>query len=85
MATPPERGRRLAELLPQGRLIEILDSYTLISEDQPDELAHIICEFVGDTPMTLLPPGERIRPDEGRVGKVRIDPDTHWFACEGST
>jgi pimeloyl-ACP methyl ester carboxylesterase len=50
LATPPECGRRLAEPLPQGRLIEILDSYTLIPEDQPDELAHIILEFVGDTP-----------------------------------
>jgi pimeloyl-ACP methyl ester carboxylesterase len=27
---PPEHGRRLAELLPQGRLIEVADSYTLI-------------------------------------------------------
>ena len=32
---PPEHGRRLAELLPQGRLVEIPDSYTLIPEDQP--------------------------------------------------
>jgi pimeloyl-ACP methyl ester carboxylesterase len=36
---PLEHGRRLAELLPQGRLIEIPDSYTLISLDQPSELA----------------------------------------------
>ena len=27
---PPEHGRRLAELLPHGRLVEIADSYTLI-------------------------------------------------------
>ncbi|MGH2885747.1 MAG: alpha/beta fold hydrolase, partial [Solirubrobacteraceae bacterium] len=27
---PPEHGRRLADLLPQGRLVEIADSYTLI-------------------------------------------------------
>ena len=32
---PPEHGRRLAELLPQGRLAEIADSYTLIPLDQP--------------------------------------------------
>lgn len=37
---PPEHGRRLADLLPQGRLIEIPDSYTLIPEDQPAALAH---------------------------------------------
>jgi pimeloyl-ACP methyl ester carboxylesterase len=36
---PIEHGRRLAELLPQGRLVEIADSYTLIPEDQPQALA----------------------------------------------
>jgi len=46
---PPEHGRRLAELLPKGRLIEIRDSYTLIPEDQPGELARAIREFVRDT------------------------------------
>jgi pimeloyl-ACP methyl ester carboxylesterase len=47
---PREHGRRLAELLPQGRLIEIADSYTLIPEDQPGELARAIRQFIGDTP-----------------------------------
>jgi pimeloyl-ACP methyl ester carboxylesterase len=46
---PPEHGRRLAELFPQGRLVEIPDSYTLIPEDQPRELAGAIREFVRDT------------------------------------
>ncbi len=36
---PLEHGRRLAELLPQGQLVEIADSYTLIPEDQPTALA----------------------------------------------
>jgi pimeloyl-ACP methyl ester carboxylesterase len=36
---PHEHGRRLAELLPQGHLVEIADSYTLIPEDQPAALA----------------------------------------------
>jgi pimeloyl-ACP methyl ester carboxylesterase len=36
---PREHGRRLAELLPQGTLAEIEDSYTLIPEDQPQVLA----------------------------------------------
>ncbi len=36
---PREHGRRLADLLPQGRLVEIEDSYTLIPEDRPSELA----------------------------------------------
>jgi pimeloyl-ACP methyl ester carboxylesterase len=42
---PPEHGRRLAELLPHGRLVEIEDTYTLIPLDQPARLAQIIREF----------------------------------------
>lgn len=47
---PPEHGRRLAELLPRGRLVEIADSYTLIPEDRPRELARAVRDFVRDTP-----------------------------------
>jgi pimeloyl-ACP methyl ester carboxylesterase len=43
---PPEHGRRFVELLPDARLVEIADSYTLIPEDQPGELAAHIREFV---------------------------------------
>ena len=43
---PPEHGRRLAELLPHGRLVEVADSYTLIPLDQPARLAQIIREFI---------------------------------------
>ena len=43
---PLEHGRRLAELLPQGRLVEVEDSYTLIPLDQPATLAQLIREFV---------------------------------------
>jgi pimeloyl-ACP methyl ester carboxylesterase len=46
---PPEHGRRLAELLPNATLVEIADSYTLIPEDQPGELARAIREFVRET------------------------------------
>ncbi len=46
---PPEHGRRLADLFPHGRLVEISDSYTLIPEDQPRELARAIRNFVRDT------------------------------------
>jgi pimeloyl-ACP methyl ester carboxylesterase len=42
---PPEHGRRLAGLLPQGQLAEIADSYTLIPLDQPARLAEVIQEF----------------------------------------
>lgn len=46
---PREYGRRFAELLPQGRLIEIADSYALIPEDQPDTLASAIRQFIRET------------------------------------
>jgi pimeloyl-ACP methyl ester carboxylesterase len=42
---PPDHGRRLAQLLPQGRLVEIPDSYTLIPLDQPAQLARSIRDF----------------------------------------
>jgi pimeloyl-ACP methyl ester carboxylesterase len=42
---PPDHGCRLAELLPQGRLVEIEDSYTLIPLDQPTRLAQAIRTF----------------------------------------
>jgi len=42
---PPEHGRRLAELLPQGQLVEVDDSYTLIPLDQPARLAQLVREF----------------------------------------
>ncbi len=43
---PPEHGRRLAELLPHGRLVEVEDSYTLIPLDQPTRLAQLVRDFV---------------------------------------
>lgn len=47
---PPEHSRWLADLFQNGRLVEIPDSYTLIPEDQPGELARAIRRFVQDTP-----------------------------------
>ena len=43
---PPEHGRQLAALLPDARLVEITNSYTLLSLDQPTEFAGVIREFV---------------------------------------
>jgi pimeloyl-ACP methyl ester carboxylesterase len=43
---PREHGRRLAELLPQGTLVEIADSYTLIPEDQPARLSACLRELL---------------------------------------
>ncbi len=45
---PREHGARLAALLPQGRLVEIADSYTLIPLDQPAALARALGAFVSD-------------------------------------
>ena len=42
---PAEHGQRLADLLADGRLLEIPDSYTLIPLDQPAQLADAIREF----------------------------------------
>jgi pimeloyl-ACP methyl ester carboxylesterase len=43
---PPEHGRRLAGLLPQGRLVDIPDSYALVPLDKPGKLAAAIREFI---------------------------------------
>lgn len=52
---PPEHGRRLAKLFTDARLVEIADSYTLIPEDRPADLARAILEFVRDTPLVAAP------------------------------
>jgi pimeloyl-ACP methyl ester carboxylesterase len=46
----PEHGRRLVELFPDARLVEIPDSYTLIMRDQPEAFARAIRAFVAATP-----------------------------------
>jgi pimeloyl-ACP methyl ester carboxylesterase len=43
---PKDHGARLAELLPQGRLEVVEDSYTLITEDQPATLVKHIRELM---------------------------------------
>jgi pimeloyl-ACP methyl ester carboxylesterase len=49
---PPEHGRRLAELLPYGRLVQLDDSRTLLPLDRPEALARIIAEFTGAPAVT---------------------------------
>jgi pimeloyl-ACP methyl ester carboxylesterase len=46
---PLAHGRRLADLVPDGHLVEIPDSYTLIPHDQPAALATAIDSFVRAT------------------------------------
>jgi pimeloyl-ACP methyl ester carboxylesterase len=45
---PREHGRRLAELLSCGRLLEIEDSCTLVAEDQPEKLAAALRSFIAE-------------------------------------
>ncbi len=45
---PLAHAHRLAEMLPDSRVVEIRDSYTLIPLDQPQALATVIREFVRD-------------------------------------
>jgi pimeloyl-ACP methyl ester carboxylesterase len=52
----PEHGRRLANLLPDARLVEISDSYTLIMRDQPEAFARAVREFVRETEGARAPP-----------------------------
>ncbi len=46
---PVAHARRLAELYPNARLVEIPDSYTLIPIDQPAVLAGAIRAFISET------------------------------------
>lgn len=46
---PREHGPRLAALLPNSRLAEIADSATLVPEDQPEELACLLTDFIRST------------------------------------
>ncbi|MGI8926268.1 MAG: alpha/beta fold hydrolase [Tepidiformaceae bacterium] len=48
---PIDTGRRLAEALPRGEFATVSDSYTLIPEDQPDELSRLIRDFIRRTPL----------------------------------
>jgi pimeloyl-ACP methyl ester carboxylesterase len=42
---PLEHARKLAELLPDARVEEVPDSYTFVSEDQPELVAKLVGEF----------------------------------------
>lgn len=74
---PPEHGPRLAGLLPQGRLVEIPDSRTVIPMDQPAALAEAIRTFVRQTKterqIRMATVGEPARLD-GPVTLAEYDP-----------
>jgi pimeloyl-ACP methyl ester carboxylesterase len=41
----PQLSDRLAQILPDARVVTVADSYTFVSEDQPAELARLVVEF----------------------------------------
>jgi pimeloyl-ACP methyl ester carboxylesterase len=47
---PPDHGRRLTQLLPDARWVEITDSYTLIPLDQPAKLANHLRQLTARAP-----------------------------------
>lgn len=47
---PAEHGPRLAALFPHGKLVTLANSATLVPEDQPEQLAELIKEFVRESP-----------------------------------
>jgi pimeloyl-ACP methyl ester carboxylesterase len=51
LVMPIETGRRLAQILPRGEFVTILDSRTLIPEDQPQELSRVIRDFIARHPV----------------------------------
>lgn len=47
---PFAHAERWAQILPDARLVEVTDSYTFVSEDQPDLLARELITFIAATP-----------------------------------
>ncbi|WP_030754900.1 MULTISPECIES: alpha/beta fold hydrolase [unclassified Streptomyces] len=47
---PPAIGRRLAELLPRGRYVEIPEAGTLVQLDNPEALCAELRRFIADNP-----------------------------------
>ena len=48
-STVPVLVDMLADLLPDGRLVEIADSYTVVPLDQPQKLANAVRAFITST------------------------------------
>jgi pimeloyl-ACP methyl ester carboxylesterase len=58
-AFPIAHAHRLAAILPQGRVEEIADSLTFVSEDQPERLAELIAGLAGGDGYAAAPAGAR--------------------------
>ena len=59
---PSEHGRRLVDLLPNGQLVEVEDTYILIPLDQPAKLAPVIREFSGESGTNSRTSAEHLNP-----------------------
>lgn len=59
LVMPAEHGPRLADLVPDGRYVEISDSRTLVPLDQPTVLARLVREFAQSTPVAAATPDAR--------------------------
>ena len=59
LVMPAEHGRRLADLVPDGRYVEIPDSRTLVPLDQPTVLAGLVRDFVQATPVAAVAAGSQ--------------------------
>lgn len=61
---PAEHGPRLAAHYPNARLVVVEDSATLVAEDQPERLAHLLSSFARGLPVPE-PTTEPARPAAG--------------------
>ena len=52
---PPAHARRMAELLPDGRLVEVRDAYTLLTIDQPAVVARELRAFMDSRTRAVAP------------------------------
>ena len=66
---PRQHGRRLVDVFPDSQLVEIADSYTLIPEDQPAQLASHLRQFISESP--AAPNDHRKEAVQGASGKGR--------------
>jgi pimeloyl-ACP methyl ester carboxylesterase len=57
---PLADAQRLEQILPNARLVTIQDSYSFVPEDQPEELARLIAEFLD------LQKGDDVRDEQDR-------------------
>lgn len=48
---PNEHAQRLADLVPDGRVVQVRDSLAFVSEDQPERTAEAIAAFMADRPL----------------------------------